>query len=702
MTTEINYIPELIAEKQALLDKTRKILKKEFVGIDQVIDQVIDSITAWFLFPELQERPLIINLWGMTGVGKTALVIRLSGLLQYDKKFFRFDMGNNSKEYTSLKENLRVIFRNQNGSPFMLAMDEFQYAKTKNEDDHEIDNHFSRIVWDLFDSGKFQSFRNADSDVEILTNLKNMLSLCLDEGVTVHNGCVRENESIFLEIISTVFDEDLGFDDPILSHLVIENENKSYSFLPKKITAELFKYFEKKSMSIIEFKKMLNVLDGPGTIDLIEKVIDYARSNKWVDCSKSLIFVLGNLDDAYKMSSSFNPDINADDFHEASKYININHIKRALKRRFKNEQIARLGNNHIIYPAFSQQTFIRLIKMELENISTTYLEKFGISLAFTDCFCKLLYTEGVYPTQGTRPLYSTIYHMVNTKIPMLLSENIVKALNADKVLFDFTEPNMKYSFYKKEEKLHDLEIPVLLNLENLRAAEKDDMQAITAVHESGHAIVSIAASKVLPEYICSTSADTDALGFVVLKKKWLYFSKEEGIKKIAEFFGGILAEEIIFGEEKVTRGSEQDIEEATELAAKMVKDYGMGKTLANIEQHGFSARHSYLDKNNESNAEVKSLLEQARALAKKILLQEKQLLLQLANYLSDERIIKKDAIAIKVKLYGSHNLNSIPFIEDGKHLFYRNHLKNQLQNISSASVVNISVDTEQISLNRTK
>jgi ATP-dependent Zn protease len=212
----------------------------------------------------------------------------------------------------------------------------------------------------------------------------------------------------------------------------------------------------------------------------------------------------------------------------------------------------------------------------------------------------------------------------------------------------------------------------------------------------------MAASNVLPEYICSTSADAEAAGFVVIKNKWNYFSKEEGVKKIAEFMGGLLAEKLIFGEDKITRGAESDIERATELAAKLVKDYGMGNTIASIDLHGFGSRFSYLDKNYDCNDEVKVLLEQGMVLAEKILLQEKQLLLNLADHLSDERLIKKESIAEMVKKYGSHHLRSVSFIEDGKHLFYWAHLKNQVKNHHSVVVKNMSIDETHISLNKGK
>lgn len=82
-------------------------------------------INSWFLFPEMQDRPVIINLWGLTGIGKTSLIKRLVELLNFSEHYFRFDLG------------------------------EFQLARTINEEQEEIDRASIRSIWDLLDSGKF-------------------------------------------------------------------------------------------------------------------------------------------------------------------------------------------------------------------------------------------------------------------------------------------------------------------------------------------------------------------------------------------------------------------------------------------------------------------------------------------------------------------------------------------------------------------
>jgi predicted Ser/Thr protein kinase len=82
-----------LLQKRARLDRAKSRLKAEFFGIDGVIDQLVDAISSWFLTPELQDRPMVVNLWGLTGVGKSSLVMRLSELLDLSKDTYVFDLG---------------------------------------------------------------------------------------------------------------------------------------------------------------------------------------------------------------------------------------------------------------------------------------------------------------------------------------------------------------------------------------------------------------------------------------------------------------------------------------------------------------------------------------------------------------------------------------------------------------------------------
>ena len=87
------FLPvELIRRKQKL-EEVKIALKEKFLGLDTIIDEVISLMMPWYLFPESQLRPTIINLWGLTGSGKTALVQTLVEMLEYRKLYSHLDMG---------------------------------------------------------------------------------------------------------------------------------------------------------------------------------------------------------------------------------------------------------------------------------------------------------------------------------------------------------------------------------------------------------------------------------------------------------------------------------------------------------------------------------------------------------------------------------------------------------------------------------
>ena len=91
----------LIKQRQGELDNLRAQLKKDFIGLDEVIDQIIESIKVWYIFPELQIRPTIVCLWGLTGVGKTDLVRKMVSYLRMQDRFMEIEMeGNDSSSIT--------------------------------------------------------------------------------------------------------------------------------------------------------------------------------------------------------------------------------------------------------------------------------------------------------------------------------------------------------------------------------------------------------------------------------------------------------------------------------------------------------------------------------------------------------------------------------------------------------------------------
>ena len=185
---------EIIEAKRSLLKGATKQLKKEFIGINGIIDELADAILPWWLFPENQMRPLIINLWGMTGSGKTALIKRLSMLLSYENFLLRFDMGEFGASSSFLKYSLTRQLIQFSGTSPIIVLDEFQFAKTKDEQGKEVNNTSLRIIWDLLDSGEL--LYEPDGSAYYLTKAKKVIQILTaakKNDVQITNGIIKSN-----------------------------------------------------------------------------------------------------------------------------------------------------------------------------------------------------------------------------------------------------------------------------------------------------------------------------------------------------------------------------------------------------------------------------------------------------------------------------------------------------------------------------
>lgn len=656
-----------VLEKQQVLEKTKAILKQEFVGIDSIIDQVIDNLSPWFLMPDLQDKPVVVNLWGLTGVGKTSLVCRIVELIGYAKQFFRFDLGQSENKNDELWKNIEDVYDYGNGKPVIIALDEMQHAKTLNESGVELRKDFTRIIWQLIDEGKFIITKNNYKIYDVI-DLKNQLEFLIGKKVKAHKGSVIENGDLFYDFMEPkYFDID---------------KNHTY-FVPKSMHKDLFELSKDLFTTEYELTEEIMSLNEHETIQLINKIILNSSTPKVVDCTKSLVFVLGNLDEAYTMSSDFNPDMNADEFHEKSLKITLPKIKEALKLRFRNEQIARLGNIHIIYPAFSSQSYKQIIQLELNKINKKVYAEFQTNLLFDESVLSLIYAEGVYPTQGTRPIYTTIHQIIKSQISKIFSAIYLNELNVDLIKLSSKNNKLMVSYFFMKKNVYQLDIPLNLSLENLRKNKKDDVQAITAVHEAGHVVLSIILMNTIPEIVFSTTVEVNSGGFVYSKFKKNFIAKKEILKLTAVYLGGMAAEKLVFGDENVTTGAENDIEQATDFVLSMLKSNGMGKTPAKYGDNisGNKSINTYKSINNQ--AEV--LLINSLELAIRTLEQEERLLLKIAEFLSNNRSLNQKQLTNFIRKYAT-NKNILSLIKQNNS-FYRNQLLQKIHLLDSTSKI---------------
>ncbi|GHB49475.1 hypothetical protein [Mongoliitalea lutea] len=683
-----------LLEKQVILQQAKETLKREFVGIDGVIEEVVDAMSSWYLFPDIQEKPVIINLWGLTGVGKSSLVNRLVQLIGMEQKYFSFDLGETDNRDWNVQRTLEEIYDNVNGYPVILALDEFQNARTLDDLGREKEKSPSRVIWQLLDSGKFKVSKfnlHLDELFEFIQRIRFLIS----NGVVVKNGMVVENQNYFIQKMH-LKDVYMVYGEDEKSSFLRTDE---VLFVPSKVYGIIYSFAKDRFSNKIEFEEKLLTFDGYETLSFLLEVFDLANSPKKVDCSKGLIFVMGNLDEAYTMSHNFNPDMDADEFHEQSLKITVPHIKKALQKRFRNEQIARLGNLHIIYPAFSKASFQKIIALELAKIEEKVLHNQGIRMLIDATVHELIYKEAVYPTQGTRPIFTTIHQVIHSKLGRIITEMILNKLNVCCVKVKAKGENIQVEYYQGESVVHIFFLEQPLVLEELRKSKQDDFQAISAVHEAGHAIISTILLRTIPEVVVSTSAEVGTGGFVHTKFKWKYISKKEIINRLALFLGGYVAERLVFGEENLTTGAENDIKKATVFITGMLKEAGMGDVPGTFDAKGVETKYYLHDEANKLNQEAEFWILKAMDLAEKTLVEQKVWLLKMSDFLSDHSQMRKEAILEMTKNHAvNFELNSL--IEDGDFLFYRKHLKDQVSGLEINNPPKPVKDAWGMSLNR--
>ena len=174
---------------------------------------------------------------------------------------------------------------------------------------------------------------------------------------------------------------------------------------------------------------------------------------------------------------------------------------------------------------------------------------------------------------------------------------------------------------------------------------------VVSYHEIGHALVAAMQTHSAPvQKITIIPRTSGALGYTMQVEqgdKYL-LTKKELENKIATFTGGRAAEEVVFGE--VTTGASNDIEQATKIARSMITRYGMSddfdmvamETVTNQYLGGDASLACSADTQKEIDRQVVELVKREHEKAKKILLDNRQKLDDLANYLYEKETITGD------------------------------------------------------------
>ncbi len=125
---------------------------------------------------------------------------------------------------------------------------------------------------------------------------------------------------------------------------------------------------------------------------------------------------------------------------------------------------------------------------------------------------------------------------------------------------------------------------IMMGAERRSMIMSDDEKKLTAYHEAGHAIIGRLVPDHDPVYKVTIIPRGRALGVTMyLPENDRYsYNKENLISRLCSLYGGRVAEELIFGPDKVTTGASNDIERATKMARNMVTKWGLSDKLGPI------------------------------------------------------------------------------------------------------------------------
>lgn len=189
---------------------------------------------------------------------------------------------------------------------------------------------------------------------------------------------------------------------------------------------------------------------------------------------------------------------------------------------------------------------------------------------------------------------------------------------------------------------------VIAGYQKKNAVLSDQEKKVVSYHEVGHALVAALQSHSAPvQKITIIPRTSGALGYTMQVEqgdKYL-MTKEEIENKIATFTGGRAAEEVVFNQ--ITTGASNDIEQATKLARAMITRYGMSdefdmvalETVTNQYLGGDASLACSADTQKEIDRQVTELVKKQHQKAKNLLLDNRDKLDELSNYLYEKETI---------------------------------------------------------------
>ena len=627
MATFINQ--KQIRERSKKLESVRKQLKREFIGIDKQIDQIVNSAKAWYICPEYINRPVIINLWGITGTFKTSVIRRFITLIDFYTKTAEIDMREITSDFGCEKKLSEM--KKYNGEQHIFVFDEFQNVRTIDEERKEVSANRDGLArfFSLINDGTVRYVKEEYYISHLLERAQ--------EGYTAQKiGYKREKRSLGgpvrseEDIIDNIARAKEMSEDDIDDIDGTEKEIRDVATFARIQALKLYQLFGLtfEQCSVMTWEKLFNTLT---------EMLKTMKMEEFIDHSKALIFICGNIDEAFAgLTDELDQDLlTPDEFYEESSMVNSTDIKGCLLMRFRPEQISRLGSCHTIFPSFNNKMYENLIDQLNKKSISEFKKQCGNLLILDPSIKTFLMQNSAVPSQGARPILSSHAYLINSNISEAIMLCIVK--NAKKIKIEIK--NLQVIISSGKEKIIK-EIDIV----DKRVHEPylEPTRTLVAGHEAGHAIVAYAFTGKNAILVKTRNSDSSTGGYC--KPDHISFpTKQDILNSIAISMGGIAYEILSSKDGTFSTGGSSDIAAATYKATSLQRVYGMGNHIGNSSLTQTQSTLSYNKKEDEMAAE--SLVEEALLLALTALIFYKKEHALLTEALRHKTIMRADEIA---------------------------------------------------------
>lgn len=566
-----------------------KRIGQELFGLEPHARQIIQKIRVYLEYPSLFKSPLVLNLVGPTGVGKTRLAKMILEELDLKDRSFYINLANQSdKRWSKTIEKItKSIGHGENQDDDEDSSD---------DDDGELDPDLT--VQDLID--EMQAEEDAKTD---------------------------QSQDFFEATSDTISDN---------AKRILRKKKRSKKKVEKKDSVVIFLDDAHSSRQLTKHGDEMLRNDTNELLQLLDEGIAYHTGGEFIP---TILFTSMNLG----LTDSEAVEGWAGKLRTEDETLGLNFpteiIMQRLSELWRPEGVARFRSNWFYFPELSKESGSKIMDREFNRISTQLQEVLNVNeVSFDPSVKSVLFRNFDLRGMGGRGLESLIDGKVKADIGRWILEVTNKGRSPKElthVSVEGEQDSLLVTLTFEDGTTHELEPLSIAQPQSRKKKIDPNDRAVQAIHEAGHALAHYILRGVAPEEIKIGLDNGEFKGFMKRSRvKRDNLTRTEVYHSMIISLAGLESEKLIWGEMYQTAGSKSDLQHASAYAQNMVLHLGFGDTPSYrvVSADMWSPRNSLI-MNNEDRAEIDKLLLKAQSDTRALLTDNKRHLVSLGKEL---------------------------------------------------------------------